>query len=272
MLLKKDKMLGIYVHIPFCIKKCNYCDFPSFSNMEGIYAQYTDALCKEIEIVSEKLKGYLVETVFFGGGTPSVLPTKDISKICNTIHNRFPISSSAEISIEVNPGTITKRKAEAYKSLNFNRISMGVQSANDKILSSMGRIHTRQMIEECLELIKASGFSNINADVIFGVPNQTMVDWQDTVELVLKRQVTHLSCYSLKIEENTPWYELNKKGELPTIDDELEREMYYWVVSRLNTPPFKHYEISNFARPGFECIHNIKYWTDKPYMGFGSAA
>lgn len=272
MLLKNDTALGIYVHIPFCIRKCNYCDFPSYSNMDNIFSQYTNALCKEIEFVSEKYKNGLVDTIFFGGGTPSVLSAKDISKICNTIQKKFRISNNAEISIEVNPGTITKEKLETYRALNINRISIGVQSANDRILNFMGRIHTRQMIEQSLELIKECGFKNINADIIFGVPNQTMVDLQDTIEFVLNNEVTHISCYSLKVEENTPWYELQKRGELPQVDDGLEREMYYWIVSRLKNSSFEHYEISNFAKPGFKCIHNIKYWTDKPYLGFGSAA
>ncbi|NLK69721.1 MAG: radical SAM family heme chaperone HemW [Clostridiaceae bacterium] len=272
MLLKNDTALGIYVHIPFCIRKCNYCDFPSYSNMDNIFSQYTNALCKEIEFVSEKYKNGLVDTIFFGGGTPSVLSAKDISKICNTIQKKFRISNNAEISIEVNPGTITKEKLETYRALNINRISIGVQSANDRILNFMGRIHTRQMIEQSLELIKECGFKNINADIIFGVPNQTMVDLQDTIEFVLNKEVTHISCYSLKVEENTPWYELQKRGELPQVDDGLEREMYYWIVSRLKNSSFEHYEISNFAKPGFKCIHNIKYWTDKPYLGFGSAA
>ena len=272
MLLKNDTALGIYVHIPFCIRKCNYCDFPSYSNMDNIFSQYTNALCKEIEFVSEKYKNGLVDTIFFGGGTPSVLSAKDISRICNTIQKKFRISNNAEISIEVNPGTITKEKLETYRALNINRISIGVQSANDRILNFMGRIHTRQMIEQSLELIKECGFKNINADIIFGVPNQTMVDLQNTIEFVLNKEVTHISCYSLKVEENTPWYELQKRGELPQVDDGLEREMYYWIVSRLKNSSFEHYEISNFAKPGFKCIHNIKYWTDKPYLGFGSAA
>lgn len=272
MLLKNDTALGIYVHIPFCIRKCNYCDFPSYSNMDNIFSQYTNALCKEIEFVSEKYKNGLVDTIFFGGGTPSVLSAKDISRICNTIQKKFRISNNAEISIEVNPGTITKEKLETYRALNINRISIGVQSDNDRILNFMGRIHTRQMIEQSLELIKECGFKNINADIIFGVPNQTMVDLQDTIEFVLNKEVTHISCYSLKVEENTPWYELQKRGELPQVDDGLEREMYYWIVSRLKNSSFEHYEISNFAKPGFKCIHNIKYWTDKPYLGFGSAA
>jgi oxygen-independent coproporphyrinogen-3 oxidase len=240
--------------------------------MDNIFSQYTNALCKEIEFVSEKYKNGLVDTIFFGGGTPSVLSAKDISRICNTIQKKFRISNNAEISIEVNPGTITKEKLETYRALNINRISIGVQSANDRILNFMGRIHTRQMIEQSLELIKECGFKNINADIIFGVPNQTMVDLQDTIEFVLNKEVTHISCYSLKVEENTPWYELQKRGELPQVDDGLEREMYYWIVSRLKNSSFEHYEISNFAKPGFKCIHNIKYWTDKPYLGFGSAA
>lgn len=268
----KDRNIGIYIHIPFCIRKCNYCDFPSFPGMDAIFGDYTRALCTEIEAVSEKYPDVTVDTVFFGGGTPSVLPASHISGIIDALSGNFNVSENAEISIEVNPGTVTQEKAETYRKLGFNRISIGLQSACNNLLKFMGRIHTTEMFEECIELVKKSGFSNINADVIFGIPNQTMEDWQKTIELVLKKGVTHVSCYSLKIEEGTPWYELNEEGKLLPADEDLEREMYYWAIKRLSDAGFKHYEISNFAKTGYQCRHNLKYWTCKPYIGFGAAA
>lgn len=273
MLQEKDQTVGIYVHIPFCIKKCNYCDFPSLPGMDDYFHDYADAVCREIGSVSGKFSDkLLVDTIFFGGGTPSVLPSRCISKISDTLSKSFDISENAEISIEINPGTITREKAVVYKELNFNRLSIGLQSANNSLLKFMGRIHTREMFEECVELVQNCGFSNINADVIFGIPNQTMKDFQETVDFVLSKGVTHVSCYSLKIEEGTPWYELDEKGKLPAINEELEREMYYWAIERLKDSGLIHYEISNFAKPGFQCRHNLKYWTDKPYVGFGAAA
>ncbi|WP_252891451.1 radical SAM family heme chaperone HemW [Thermoclostridium stercorarium] len=268
----KDKTLGIYVHIPFCIRKCNYCDFPSYPGLDAIFRDYTRAVCREIETVASKHSDMTVDTIFFGGGTPSVLPADCISDIMNSLSANFEISEDAEISIEINPGTITGEKAEAYRKIGFNRASIGLQSASNNLLRFMGRIHTEEMFEECVKLLKGSGFHNINADVIFGVPTQTMEDWQETVELVLEKGVTHVSAYSLKIEEGTPWHELNERGKLPAVDEDLEREMYYWVIKKLKDAGFRHYEISNFAKPGFECRHNLKYWTNRPYLGFGSAA
>ena len=264
--------LGIYIHIPFCIKKCNYCDFPSFPGMDGCFGDYTDALCREIVQKAGSLSDKTVDSVFFGGGTPSVLPPGCITRIVNALSDNFDISENAEISIEVNPGTISREKAAVYRELGFNRISIGLQSAEDRLLELMGRIHTREMFEECFEIATESGFTNINADIIFGVPTQTMDDFRKTVELILRKGVTHVSCYSLKLEEGTPWYELNEKGELPEINEDLEREMYYWAIRRLKESGFVHYEISNFAKPGYQSVHNLKYWTGKPYIGFGAAA
>lgn len=272
MFIKRDESLGVYVHIPFCIRKCNYCDFPSYPGMEAFFADYADAVCREIESAGRKYTNRKVDSVFFGGGTPSVLPVNCISSIFNALSESFEIKKNAEITIEVNPGTVTHEKAYAYKELGINRISIGLQSASNTLLKFMGRIHTEEMFEDCVDLVKKCGFSNINADIIFGIPTQTMEDWRKTVELLIRKGVTHVSCYSLMIEENTPWDEMKKRGELPPTDEDLEREMYYWVIERLKDSGFVHYEISNFSKPGYQCRHNIKYWTDKPYLGFGAAA
>lgn len=268
----KKEPLGLYVHIPFCAKKCNYCDFPSFSGLSDLFHEYTEALLREVAAVSEKHGHPEVDTVFLGGGTPSILPAEDILRIVKAIESLFVIKSPSEITLEANPGTITKEKARIYMDAGINRVSVGLQAAQDHLLEFMGRIHTIDMFSECINLLKDLGFYNINADIIFGIPGQSMEDWMETVDLVIKSGLPHISCYSLKIEEGTPWFELKRKGELPDADENLEREMYYHVISEASKAGYKHYEISNFSKPGYECRHNIKYWTDKPYIGVGSGA
>jgi oxygen-independent coproporphyrinogen-3 oxidase len=268
----KQEPVGLYIHIPFCARKCNYCDFPSFSGLELLFSEYTEAVCREIAIVSKEYGYPEADTVFFGGGTPSLMPTSEISKIVKTIYKSFKVKDDTEITIEANPGTITKEKAEVYKDLGFNRISVGLQAAQDRILKLMGRIHTKEMFIDCINLLKSIGISNINADIIFGIPCQSVKDWEETINLLLAFDLPHLSCYSLKIEENTPWFEMSQRGELPEVDEDLEREMYYVVMSKLNNLGYQHYEISNFSKPGFWCRHNLKYWTGKPYIGIGAAA
>lgn len=264
--------VGIYIHIPFCIKKCNYCDFPSYPGFEGIFHEYAEAVCTEMERMVQQYGPVTAETIFFGGGTPSLLPVQDISKIMNTLYKTFQVAKNAEITLEANPGTVTREKINAYRDLGFSRISLGLQAAQDRLLQFMGRIHTRETFLKTIQLAKQSGFTNINADIIFGVPGQSLEDWLETVDLVLQTGACHISAYSLQIEKDTPWFKLQKKGELPYVDDSLEREMYYQVIERLENAGFHHYEISNFSKPGFESRHNLKYWTGKPYMGLGAAA
>ena len=264
--------VGIYIHIPFCVKKCNYCDFPSFSGMEGLFRDYALALCKEMELAREKYGHVHADTVFVGGGTPSLIPAADFSLIIDTLTKLFSVSKDTEMTLEVNPGTVTDEKAEAYRRLGFNRISVGLQAAQDRILRLMGRIHTKDKFVDCIDMAKKFGFTNINADIIFGIPTQTMEDWAETIDTVIKSDITHVSCYSLEIGENTPWYRMRERGKLPYTDDELDRQMYNYAIAELGCNGFRHYEISNFSRPGFECAHNIKYWLCKPYLGFGAAA
>jgi oxygen-independent coproporphyrinogen-3 oxidase len=264
--------VGIYIHIPFCVKKCNYCDFTSFTGMEGLFSDYALALCKEMELVCERYGSMSADTVFIGGGTPSLIPIADLSLIINTLTKLFNVSKDAELTIEANPGTVTAEKAAAYRQLGFNRVSIGLQAAQNRILRLMGRIHTKDMFIDCVDLVKKYGFSNFNADIIFGIPTQTMEDWVETIDTVISSDITHVSCYSLEIGENTPWFQMRERGELPFTDDELERQMYDYAVSKLSSNGFGHYEISNFSKPGFECMHNIKYWLCKSYLGFGAAA
>jgi len=264
--------VGIYIHIPFCIKKCNYCDFPSFAGMEDLFGDYALALCKEMELAREKFGSVSADTVFIGGGTPSVIAVSDLSLIIDTLKKLFNVSEDAEMTLEVNPGTVTDEKARVYRQLGFNRISIGFQAAQDRLLKFMGRIHTKNMFVDCVDLVKKYGFADINADIIFGIPTQTMEDWVETIDTVLSADITHVSCYSLEIEENTPWFQMRESGELTFTDDELERQMYEYAIAKLGSNGFRHYEISNFSKPGFECRHNVKYWLCKPYLGFGAAA
>jgi len=264
--------VGIYIHIPFCIRKCNYCDFPSYPGYEGIFHDYAEAVGREMANLAREYGSLSADTVFIGGGTPSLLSAQDISIIIDTLQKTFCIQPDAEITLEANPGTISREKAEAWKSLGINRISIGLQAAQDCLLQSMGRVHTRNMFLESIGLIGDIGIKNINTDIIFGVPGQNIEDWMETLELVLKTGVSHISAYSLQIEEGTPWFELQKKGKLPNVDEDLERAMHDRTIERLADNGFVHYEISNFAKPGFECRHNLKYWTGKPYLGIGAAA
>lgn len=270
--MEKKEPIGLYVHIPFCIKKCNYCDFPSFTGLSHLFHEYTEALLREASDISDKYGQPEVDTVFFGGGTPSILPAEEILRIVKTLKNLFNIKNPSEITMEANPGTITKEKAKIYMDAGINRLSIGFQAAQDHLLKSMGRIHTKDMFQECINLLLNLGFYNINTDIIFGLPDQSMEDWKETVSLLLKSDLPHISCYSLKIEEGTFWYELKKKGKLPDIDENLEREMYYYVIAEAEKAGYNHYEISNLAKPGYECRHNMKYWTDKPYIGIGAGA
>lgn len=270
--MEKQEPIGIYVHIPFCVKKCNYCDFPSYAGLSDLFHDYTEALLREAAVISEKYGHPEVDTVFFGGGTPSILPSEEIAGIIDTLKNLFVIKEHSEITLEANPGTITEEKAKTWLKAGINRLSIGLQAAQDNLLKFMGRIHTTQMFLECINLLKDLGCCNINADIIFGLPGQSMDDWQETTGLLIKSGLPHISCYSLKIEEGTPWFELKKKGKLPDIDEDLEREMYYHVISEAKKAGYNHYEISNLSKPGYECRHNLKYWTDKPYIGVGAAA
>ncbi len=270
-MLEDKKTVGLYIHIPFCASKCKYCDFPSFSGMEELFPKYAEAVCRELEMIRTKYGMLSVDTVFFGGGTPSLIPAVQMKKIMETITSLFYIEKNAEITLEANPGTITPEKALAYSSMGLNRISIGFQAAQDRLLKFMGRIHSKDMFLRCIDLVKNCGFHNINADILFGVPSQTMAEWIETIQTVKMCDVTHISCYSLKIEEDTPWYEMNEQGKLPTVDEELERKMYHWAISALDGFGFHQYEISNFSKPGFESRHNLKYWTGKPYIGIGAA-
>lgn len=271
-MIPNEKKLGLYIHIPFCKAKCNYCDFNSFSGMEALAGPYFDALEREIEYWAEKLKEHCITSIFIGGGTPSLVDPQLIARLVEGCRARFNIRSEAEISMESNPGTLSGEKLKIYRECGINRLSMGLQASQDRLLKLMGRIHSRAEFDNNISLAIEAGFKNINLDLIFGLPGQTMEDWKETLEYAARPGITHLSCYSLKVEEGTVFAKRIEAGELFPADDELDRQMYAYTIERLSVKGFKHYEISNFAIPGFECKHNLIYWNAEEYVGIGAGA
>lgn len=266
------KDLGLYIHIPFCSSKCYYCDFVSFPNLNNKIDEYIDYLIKELKDYEELLKEYSIKTIFIGGGTPSYIGERYIAKILEHIYKSFKTDKIEEITIEANPGTITKDKLKLYKEYGINRLSIGVQSLNDKLLNSIGRIHTSMDFYRNFKLMRNMGFKNINVDLMFGLPNQTVDDCKKTLEKIANLDVEHISYYSLILEENTlmdKWY---KEGKIKLPDEETERQMYHYGINFLKNNGYNHYEISNFAKEGLECKHNLFYWQLNPYIGAGIAA
>lgn len=268
--------LGIYCHIPFCVKKCAYCDFPSFRiNNEYEVKRYFDALQKEIKIFAIKNKGGkvpLVDTIYFGGGTPSAVPPEYIRETMGLLGEVFSISEDAEQTIEINPGTLSADKAQIFREAGFNRVSMGLQAWQDVLLKSLGRIHRQSDFVKSMDLLKTAGFENISVDVMYGLPDQSMKDVIQTLEALMDFLPTHLSCYSLILEEGTPMAKREAQGDICLPDEDLEREMHWGIHEFLKSQGYEHYEISSYGKPGYESRHNLKYWEIVPYCGFGCGA
>ncbi len=262
--------IGIYIHIPFCVKKCAYCDFLSAPPCDkGQMESYADALCRELKLKAIDM-AKTVDTVFFGGGTPSLLPIKAFERIMLTIRECYRVSEDAEITVECNPETVDFDKLECYKRLGVNRISFGLQSASDKELRRIGRIHTFDKFLESYRLARMVGFDNINIDLISALPEQSVADWEYTLETVAKLEPEHISAYSLILEEGTKLYEDKDKFIFPTEDEDVE--MYEATARILEGYGYKRYEISNYAKEGFESRHNNRYWKRSEYLGFGIGA
>ena len=264
--MDKEKNIGLYIHIPFCAHKCDYCDFISFENIGGKISQYIEALIKELEY--EKLDKYNIETIYIGGGTPSFIESKYIVQILSKINKE----NAKEITIEVNPGTVTEEKLKDYIKAGVNRISIGLQSTDNAILRQIGRIHNFEQFLETYNLARKVGFKNINVDLMIGLPNQSLKIVEDSLEKVIELNPEHISVYSLIVEENTKIEGKISNGILELPSEELERKMYWLVKNRLEEAGYKHYEISNFAKPGFESKHNVDCWEQKEYIGIGLAA
>ena len=266
-MITKNK-IGIYVHIPFCKKKCDYCDFISYCGKDDLIEKYVDSVKKEIDHVKIKSE---ITTIYIGGGTPSYIDSKFIVQILEKIKEKN-VAQDAEITIEVNPGTVTQEKLQDYIDCGINRISIGLQTTNDELLKQIGRIHNYEQFLETYKLAKKVGFKNINVDLMLGLPNQRIIDLKESLENVLRLAPKHISVYSLIVEDGTPIANKIKNGKLKLPDDELERNMYWYVKNTLELNGYKHYEISNFAKKGYESKHNMNCWEQKQYVGFGVAA
>lgn len=266
------KELAIYIHIPFCSSKCYYCDFVSYPRLEKRIGEYIDYLLVEMDLYKEKLQDYIVKTVFIGGGTPSHIDGENIARLLEFIYTNYNSDNIKEVTLEANPETITYEKAKLYSKYGINRISMGVQTLNNKLLRKIGRNHTSYDVYRSYEILRKVGINDINIDLMFGLPNQTMKDCIGTLESIADLGAEHISYYSLIIEEKTLMYRWHKEGKVILPNEELEREMYHSGIDFLKSKGYKHYEISNFSKEGFECKHNLFYWKLKPYIGVGISA
>lgn len=267
------KKLGVYIHVPFCKKKCNYCDFYSVKWNDEWETKYTEAVIDEIKSYKEMLgHKYIVDTVYFGGGTPTIIKPSNLKRILDSISIVADIDTEAEISMEANPNTLTDENLKQYRETGINRLSIGIQSLNDEILKKIGRIHNSTEALEAIDRAKKHGFENINADAMFNIPVQTTSDIEDTLTKIIERGVKHISFYSLKLEKGTPLYSMEQKNLITMPDEDEERNMYYkgrFVMEKNN---LLQYEISNFAAEGFQCRHNLKYWNQEEYIGVGPSA
>ncbi len=262
---------SLYIHIPFCIKKCSYCDFLSFPSTEKVKEEYINALCNEIKTVSIHQKA-AISTIFIGGGTPTVLTGKQLKRIVDCIYEYYYVLKDCEVSIEVNPKTLDDEKLEFIKNGPINRVSIGLQSIFEHHLKTLSRIHTYKDFLSTYNSLRMAGICNINIDLMFGLPNQTFSEWKETLETIVKLKPEHISAYGLIIEEGTAFFEMYENNELILPDENLEREMYYLTDDLLKEQNILQYEISNYSLEGFESKHNLAYWTDVNYIGLGLGA
>ncbi len=266
------KELGLYVHIPFCVKKCGYCDFLSWCGTSEEKETYVQALLKEIESYREFARGYRVSTVFVGGGTPSVLEAGQMEGVLGNIQEVFELEKKPEITLEINPGTVTEEKLQCYKENGVNRLSIGLQSVKNEKLEVLGRIHSYEEFLESYELARKAGFTNISVDLISSIPGQKLEEWKEELAALSALSPEHISVYQLIIEAETPFYEKYAEHEELLPDEEESREIYLWTGSFLKEQGYEQYEISNYAKPGKESRHNLKYWERGDYLGLGLGA
>ena len=276
----RRKQIGLYIHIPFCKQKCSYCDFCSYAEKQNLISKYIKCLLQEIKEVGINNRAdfengkddlFSIKTIYIGGGTPSLIESKYIVQIMEEIKSNFELDENVEITIEVNPGTVTLEKLEDYNKAGINRLSIGLQSTHEHLLKEIGRIHTYLDFLDTYRFAREAGFENINGDLMIGLPNQTLAEVQDSIEEIVSMEPEHISVYSLILEESTPLFKKVEEGlELP--DEELERKMYWTVKQTLEANGYNHYEISNFAKQGYESKHNLDCWSQKEYIGFGVAA
>lgn len=265
------KRLGVYIHIPFCASKCGYCDFYSLSGCDHMMPDYQDALIDHIEESAQSLKSYEVDSVYFGGGTPSFYGADRIVEIFNTLKLNGNVRLDSEVTVECNPDSTSLNALKLLREEGVNRLSLGVQSANNDLLKLIGRRHNFQQVKRSMQDARDAGFENISLDLIYGLPSQSKSDWAETLARIIELHPEHISCYGLKLEEGTPMYE-RYKGSPILPDDDEQADMYFYAADVLERYGYKQYEISNFAAKGFESKHNLKYWNLDDYMGFGPGA
>lgn len=263
--------LAIYLHIPFCQARCTYCDFNTFAGLARLMAPYLRALQREIRLVGGA-GVHSADTLYFGGGTPSLVPAHDLAATLETCAAAFAVAPDAEISLEANPGTVSLDYLRALRGAGVNRLSLGMQSANARELRLFGRQHTLADVRAAVRMARAAGFDNVNLDLIYGIPRQTLRAWQHSLNEALTLDPEHLSLYSLSIEEGTPLHRRVVVGELPAPDPDRAADLYEWASNHLAAAGYEQYEISNWARPGFACRHNVHVWRNYPYLGFGAGA
>jgi oxygen-independent coproporphyrinogen-3 oxidase len=264
-------MASLYVHIPFCERKCLYCDFYSVAATEGV-EDFLAALRREISLRTDFRDWAVFETVFFGGGTPSLLTPGQVERILSHLHAAFRITPEAEVTLEANPGTVTDEKLRSFRSLGINRLSIGIQSFSDHELQTLSRIHDRAEAFRCVEHARAAGFDNISVDLIYSIPGQTLAGWEDDLRIAADLAPQHIAAYSLILEEGTPLARLVEAGTIRMNSADREAEMYEQAMAWLGTRGYEHYEVSNYALPGFRCRHNCNYWSHENYLGFGPSA
>ena len=268
---KNKKPLGIYIHVPFCRSKCQYCDFYSVTTKESkLLENYRKAICEHIREAGGQAPDYLVDTIYFGGGTPSYFGADGMASILTAIRKYFDVSPTAEITFEANPDSVDKRLLRRLRSEGFNRVSLGIQCDNDEILEKIGRPHSYLQAMDAYQLIRRKGFRNVSVDLMYGLPGQSLEEWQETLKNVLKLKPEHISCYGLKVEEGTPLYEVQEFANLA--DDDTQADMYLSAIKILRKRGYRQYEISNFCRKGHVSRHNLKYWNGEEYLGFGPDA
>jgi oxygen-independent coproporphyrinogen-3 oxidase len=264
--------VGVYVHIPFCVAKCNYCAFNSYAGLEHLHADYVDAVKREIRECAHSRKPAHASSVYVGGGTPSAMSTELLEMILQECQESFAPSADAEISVEANPGTVSETSLSALRERGVNRLSFGAQSFDDRALEFLGRIHTAADVKRGYRSARRAGFQNVNLDLIYGIPEQTLRGWRRDLAAAIELEPEHLSLYCLTVEEGTPLARSISHGEVPSPDPDLAAEMYAWAEERLGEAGYGHYEISNWAVAGRECQHNLTYWRNLPYLGFGAGA
>ena len=270
MIVKSNmRKAGLYIHIPFCVRKCNYCDFYSLGcGSASSISEYIDALCTQIEREAEQYKGVIIDTIFLGGGTPSLLSPDEFLRLCGCIRANFELSSKLELTIEANPDTITRERLIAWRKGGVSRLSIGLQSADDEELRMLGRIHSYEGFERAYRLARELGFDNISIDLMYALPNQTTQGLEKSLERVCSLSPEHISAYCLKIEPSTPF----SKMDLSLPDEDTQYEMYMMLCDYLSSHGYEQYEISNFSKNGRRCMHNLKYWLREEYIGLGPSA